>query len=199
MNLYTNGCSFVWGDELKDRENEAFPFLLKKRLGCELINDAQCGSNNQQILRMTLSRKFDNHFVIIGWSSIYRYEYYNKEWMNVNPTDGEKFKTLQWFKEDWFVVNFVNQVLTLQNYLKYNNIPFFFFLSFDTINRLDYLGYFNLIDEKTFPSLFNEELNFRSYCLNNGQSMTQGFDGHPTKESHKLWTNYLYENCITTK
>ena len=28
MKIYTNGCSFVYGDELNDRENEAFPYLL---------------------------------------------------------------------------------------------------------------------------------------------------------------------------
>ena len=37
--LYVNGCSFVWGDELENREKEAFPFLLEKKLNCELINE----------------------------------------------------------------------------------------------------------------------------------------------------------------
>jgi hypothetical protein len=89
MILYTNGCSFVYGDELKDRENEAFPFLLQKRLGCGLIQEASCGSNNQRILRSTIglpdnrasyesNRDYNLHekltrddFVIIGWSSIF--------------------------------------------------------------------------------------------------------------------------------
>ena len=207
MNLYTNGCSFVLGDELDDRENEAFPYLLQKRLNCELINDAQRGSNNQRILRTTLNTNLDNQFVMVGWSSIYRYEYYHEEWIGINPSDGEKFKKLNkrlsnsvhWFKEDWFYVNFLNQVLALQNHLKYHNIPFFFFLSFDIINRLDYVDYFDLIDEETFPSLFNSDLDFRSYCLKNGQEMTSGFDGHPTKESHKLWADYLYENSNITE
>ncbi len=195
MKIYTNGCSFVYGDELKDRENEAFPYLLNG----DVTNDAQCGISNQNILRTTLDRDLEYDYYIIGWTSIYRYEYYYNEWIGQNPTGGEKFKSmnktinnqLQWFKDDWFYLNFINQVLTLQNYLKYNQKKFFFFLTFDTINRKDYIDYIRLIDKETFPSLFDEELNFRSYCINNGESMTKGFDGHPTKESHKLWADYL--------
>jgi hypothetical protein len=248
MKLYTNGCSFVWGDELKDRKNEAFPFLLQKRLGCELIQEASCGSNNQRILRSTIGlpdwtalsgeglggensgRDWKLHekltkddFVIIGWSSIYRYEYYQNEWNNVSPADGEKFKVIKYFKEEWFIVNFLNQVLTLQNHLKYHNIPFFFFLSFagapiggkkeygydernatfpdkPIVDWVDYYSeFFDLVDRETFPSLFNNDLVFRDYCFNHGEEMTHGIDGHPTKESHKLWTDYLYENINITK
>ena len=28
--LYVNGCSFVWGQELEDRENESFPYNLPR-------------------------------------------------------------------------------------------------------------------------------------------------------------------------
>ena len=242
MILYTNGCSFVWGDELKDRENEAFPFLLQKRLGCELIQEASCGSNNQRILRSTIGlpdyrasqesdRDYNLHekltrddFVIIGWSSIYRYEYYSDEiWNEVTPTDGKKFKVIKYFKEEWFIVNFLNQVLALQNHLKYHNIPFFFFLSFagapvygvkdyeydgrnatfpdkPIVDWVDYYSeFFDLVDKETFPSLFNNDLVFRDYCFGHGEEMASGLNGHPTKESHKLWADYLYENSSITK
>ena len=242
MILYTNGCSFVWGDELKDRKNEAFPFLLQKRLGCELIQEASCGSNNQRILRSTIGlpdyrasyesdRDYNLHekltgddFVIIGWSSIYRYEYYSDEiWNEVTPSDGEKFKVIKYFKEEWFIVNFLNQVLALQNHLKYHNIPFFFFLSFagapvygvkdygydernaifpdkPIVDWVDYYSeFFDLVDKETFPSLFNNDLVFRDYCFGHGEEMASGLNGHPTKESHKLWADYLYENSSITK
>jgi len=29
--------------------------------------------------------------------------------------------------------------------------------------------------------------------------MASGLNGHPTKESHKLWADYLYENSNFTK
>ena len=199
MRLYTNGCSFVWGDELEDRGNEAFPFLLKDRLGCELINESRRGSSNQRILRTTLARKFEKDtFVIIGWSSIYRYEYHvDGIPYQTGPRDGAKFRVIKDLEEEWFIVNFLNQVLALQNHLKYHNIPFFFFLSF-TGASIDG-GLFDLVDKETFPSLFNNDLVFRDYCINNGALMTKGFNGHPTKESHQVWADYLYENSNITK
>ena len=123
--LYVNGCSFVWGDELEDRENEAFPFLLEKKLNCELINDSMPGASNERILRTTLSRDLSDCFVIIGWTSLFRYEYFEDGWETVYTQN-----QVPYLKVEWFIMNFINQVLAVQNYLKYNNIPFFFFLSF---------------------------------------------------------------------
>ena len=207
-----------------------------------MIQEASCGSNNQRILRSTIGlpdyrasqesdRDYNLHekltrddFVIIGWSSIYRYEYYSDElWNEVTPSDGEKFKVIKYFKEEWFIVNFLNQVLALQNHLKYHNIPFFFFLSFagapvygvkdygydernavfpdkPIVDWVDYYGqFFDLVDKETFPSLFNNDLVFRDYCFLHGEEMVSGLNGHPTKESHKLWADYLYENSSITK
>ena len=39
MKLYTNGCSFTWGDELSDR-NLRFAGLLANKFNCELIDDS---------------------------------------------------------------------------------------------------------------------------------------------------------------
>ena len=53
MKLYTNGCSFTWGDELSDR-NLRFAGLLANKFDCELIDDSMCGASNERILRTTL-------------------------------------------------------------------------------------------------------------------------------------------------
>ena len=65
---------------------------------------------------------------------------------------------------------------------------------------VDYYGqFFDLVDKETFPSLFNNDLVFRDYCFLHGEEMVSGLNGHPTKESHKLWADYLYENINMTK
>lgn len=201
--LYTNGCSFVWGDELKDRENEAFPFLLEKKINCQLIDDSECGSDNQRILRTTLKSNLIGCFVIIGWSSIIRYEYYDRnlsDWIsNICSAWSDEYLSIhEYFKYDWFVINFLNQVLALQNYLKYNNIPFFFFLSYPLYNekKIDYLEHFDLIDNDTFPSLFNPDLIFFNYCKNRGLNDFMP-KLHPSPKQHKLWSEYLYEKILT--
>ena len=216
VKLYTNGCSWVRGDELEDRKNESFPYLLKNRLNCELTDmslanrvaewaqagageQAQTGSDNQRILRNTLKADLTDCFVIIGWASIIRYEYYDRNsttWVsNICSAVTEEYPPIhKYFEYDWFVINFLNQVLALQNYLKYNNIPFFFFKSYPMHKEKDmrYLEHFDLIDKDTFPSLFNSDLIFKNYCENNGLNDFMP-EGHPTPEQHKMWSEYLYK------
>ena len=203
VKLYTSGCSYVWGDELEDRKNEAFPYLLKNRLNCELTDDSQCGSDNQRILRSTLKTDLTDCFVIIGWAGITRYEYYDRDSENwesgICPINMDDYPPIhKYFEYDWFVINFLNQVLALQNYLKYNNIPFFFFMSYPMYKekQMDYLEHFDLIDKNTFPSLFNSDLIFKNYCENNGLNDFMP-EGHPTPEQHKMWSEYLYEKILT--
>ncbi len=81
--LVTNGCSFVWGDELTGYENNehehlAFPSILAKHLKTPLENIATCGACNQKIFRDTidyLATTSNNvtHLVII-WSAWQRHE-----------------------------------------------------------------------------------------------------------------------------
>ena len=124
MKLYFNGCSFVYGGELDNPERDSFPNVLQRKIGCEILDDSENGISNQRILRTTLSRDLSDCFVIIGWTSLFRYEYFEDGWETVYTQN-----QVPYLKVEWFIMNFINQVLAVQNYLKYNNIPFFFFLS----------------------------------------------------------------------
>lgn len=81
--LLTNGCSFVWGDELLGYEKNkhhhlTFSHKLSRKMGIPYINLATCGSCNSKIFRDTLNelRSTKNkitHMVII-WSAWSREE-----------------------------------------------------------------------------------------------------------------------------
>ena len=217
MKLYFNGCSFVYGGELDNPERDSFPNVLQRKIDCEILDDSENGISNQRILRTTLSRDLKDYMAIIGFTSLYRTEYISKNgtWAKLNPSlkirkEHEDFSMI---KDEWLMMNFINQVLVLQNHFKYNNIPFFFFLSF--ANNMDerekvlkywteykenkpmsewIMGYedlFSCIDEETFPSLFDSGLVFQDYCLSAGNDTLPNF--HPTKESHQLWADYLMD------
>ena len=79
--LLTNGCSFVWGDELDGFDTDppshqhlTFSYLLSQKLEVPLVNLATCGACNAKIFRDTTDylRKCDQlptHMVILwsGW------------------------------------------------------------------------------------------------------------------------------------
>ena len=62
-NILFNGCSFVYGDELVNK-NERFSYIISKHYNIPEINIAKCGSSNERIIRTTIDyikqKKFQN-------------------------------------------------------------------------------------------------------------------------------------------
>lgn len=85
--LLTNGCSFVWGDELEGcyvnpptHHRLTFSYQLAELLGgFELVNLSSCGAGNEKIFRDTMvylsdaSNTKPTHMVIL-WSAFARHE-----------------------------------------------------------------------------------------------------------------------------
>ena len=83
--LLTNGCSFVWGDELEGYDqsppahnHHTFTHKLANKLGVEYVNLATCGACNSKIFRDTMHYlrncdKYPTHMVIL-WSAFQRGE-----------------------------------------------------------------------------------------------------------------------------
>ncbi len=77
MNFYFNGCSFTYGDELKDQKNDAWPALVAGSAGVDFLNDAISGGSNDRIVYKTLSN-FDRYdYFFIAWTSYTRFTEYN--------------------------------------------------------------------------------------------------------------------------
>jgi len=95
--LYTNGCSWTFGSELRDpyydhikddfdpvhnkyREEHNWSTLLSQNYNLELFNGSQAGAGTDRILRTTmadviaLKRKGRKPFVVLAWSHIQRFE-----------------------------------------------------------------------------------------------------------------------------
>lgn len=77
MNLYFNGCSFTYGDELQDPKKSAWPALVTKSLGANFLNDAVSGGSNDRIVYKTLLASNDFDYFIIAWTTYTRFTEYN--------------------------------------------------------------------------------------------------------------------------
>ena len=218
MILYTNGCSFTWGDELSNR-NSRFASLLANKLNCKLVDSSMNGSSNERILRTTFDylqdpkTDLENLIVVIGWSGISRTEIYNNGWDTITPTMmGTDTKAIEYYKhiqsEQQDNLKFYNQVLLLQLWLEKHNVKYFMFridsgqvkmVVKDGSNREVSDGYDTThlsqqqikdINLKTFPSYISNTLTFREYGIQNGGGLKP--HGHPDEKSHELFTQYLY-------
>ena len=73
MRLLTVGDSFTYGEELSD-VNNAWPFLLGKKLGYEITNLAKPGSGNTRMVRHAVEQIDNYDIIIIAWSHFARTE-----------------------------------------------------------------------------------------------------------------------------
>lgn len=95
--LYSNGDSFVFGMECledfsKEERNKeyAFPKHIAEGLRCQTyINNAYNGATNEFIFRTTIfdlleleknGTKPEDVFVVVGWTSLNRFEIYGRTW-----------------------------------------------------------------------------------------------------------------------
>ena len=220
--LYTNGCSFTYGAELDNRELR-YGSLLANKLGCEYhIDRSVNGSGNERILRTTLDYLQDPNTnlkdlcVVIGWSGISRKEFFVEDigWHTITPTAIGKddlitayYAYLQSVQQD--NLNFYYQTLLLQMWLEKKNVKYFMFrhddgqtkqMLKDGSRREVVDGYDTTyitqeqvkdINLKTFPSYTDNELTFREYALKNGGGLKP--QRHPDEKSHKLFSEYLYQ------
>ena len=110
--LLTNGCSWVNGAGLPNREIQRWSYHLAKKLNMEDVNLSSEGASNNTIIRTTIEwlkenkDKFSDVLVIIGWTQMTRTEFFNdvtKEWENQNFVsfgDDDTDKTTEEFYEN---------------------------------------------------------------------------------------------------
>jgi hypothetical protein len=102
MSLLVSGCSFTWGDELKNPEQDRWSTHLGKMYNCEVDNVAMSGACNKHIWK-SLKRKLlqNNNYTkcIVMWSDPNRVEVVD---MHPNIQFKEDFDGRKNFSDDLF-------------------------------------------------------------------------------------------------
>jgi hypothetical protein len=169
MRIYTNGCSFTYGDELKSPNDSAWPVLLSKKLNGQIVNDAVSGGTNQRTVYRTiknLEKEFDLY--IIAWTTYSRFTFYksdNNFEINFTPTlthsdykdkssyrDWGKILYTEWYNELYAFKLWLQQIIQLQAVLKNKN----YLMINTTPNRLK----FWLTDKDHFIDSVKKFINF---------------------------------------
>lgn len=81
--LYSNGCSFVYGDEIDHPHENRWSRIFSEKYNVKEINESENGSSNNRIYRTTKDwllsnkEKLKDTFVVLGWSQAIRMERFN--------------------------------------------------------------------------------------------------------------------------
>ena len=202
---------------------KVWPHKLGKLLNIEVDNIARSASSNDAIVRRVLRKvlelleKYNGKeiFVIIGWSSPERKDFYYKgdwsSWETLYPAqleqsfrdvDLNKFYEIylkKFWNEEEYTERYIQQNLLLHHFLNSYNIKHLFFDAFYAENRgihqdikiQDEMKSSFLTDEylKIRKRIFKKE-SFRKFILN--KDVWEGI--HPNEDGHELWANELYND-----
>jgi hypothetical protein len=102
--IYVNGCSFTYGEELRDIKR-AWPYLLAAKLKTAVVNDAVNGGTNYRTVYHSIKNsKQDYDLYIIAWTFYSRYTFYksdNNFQVNFNPQLADGLYEKEYFYSKW--------------------------------------------------------------------------------------------------
>ena len=79
MELYFNGCSHTYGDDLTFPAIQSWPALLAKKLNCQFLNDSISGGTNDRIMYRTIKNINDFDKFYIAWTYTHRFTKYRND------------------------------------------------------------------------------------------------------------------------
>jgi len=210
--LYTIGDSWTYGTELENPKEECYPYLLSKKLKCDLVNEAQPAASNDWMFRksiewITKSDISNIHTFIVGWSHFNRREeqfqfYHGGELEDMINSRGdnnpmEKIISKNFANLRLQAIKTFTYIYTLQEILKKNNIKYIFYFPWDDV----------LLQDKWYDETIKSDVHDiylridRDYCIGPRLGNKQITDRispklnslHPNKEEHEFIAKKLQE------
>ena len=148
MKLYFNGCSFTYGDELKNPQQGAWPTLVSSQLKCNFLNDAVPGGTNDRTVYKTILNIDNYDYFFIAWTLYARFTEYNpidnfeinfNPQLNLDPSShysdylkknyskykdyGQMYYT-HWYNDLFEFKKWLQQIILLQSFFKQHNKSF---------------------------------------------------------------------------
>jgi hypothetical protein len=197
MILY-DGCSYTYGDELENPEEERFSSLI----GGEHVNLGECGKSNDGITRTTIAycekNKIDTaviQFTLYSRREVMRHDRNKWDFISCqkeNEMSNAFYQYLQNNSDD--LANFHKNKFILENYFKSKNIKYYFINLQHKRRQLGWVPsvWYDLMDHTPLAEmrdiLGSGRLNPENYVPPNW--------GHPSKKGHQLIANHIYENIF---
>jgi len=202
--LIVNGCSFTYGQELEDPQNQCWGKLTADKLGIPFTNLAVSGAGNDRIYRTTTDHLYQSNderpLYIIAFSySARREEYFEdiKDYRQVSigyecATEIERFVLENYNSEIYAHRKLLHWVSTV-NALKVNNISYLVTDYMPEIPSDD--DVVKIQHTKMYEAVHNDPNRLENF-LNLTERFPRMPQGHDGFEAQQFLANYIYEEII---
>lgn len=134
--ILTLGDSFTYGEELADRLDTAWPYLIAKKQNLPVLNLGHGGGSNDMIVRTAVEQTAQQKFelVIVGWADTSRLEVWDYGTNTPVCINHHGRRQIPWVP-DYYKYNYnktfgfrkwFTQILLLQEYFKSISQPYLF-------------------------------------------------------------------------
>lgn len=199
-------------------EPEAYSSYLRKKLNIPVTNLSIRGSSNDRIVRSTIEyllKTQTKKLVIIGFSFITREETY---WSDADNLlyDNSKFFTLEKLLElksfkhlrdrilildmNKYVIDFYMNVFLLSQFLKNNDIPYYFFSAANNEDHedieWDYVNSLEIVKKVNEDSMIENLCSFNIPKWAKINNFKTEKTGHMMNDGHESFSDYLMKRVI---
>ena len=143
--ILTVGDSFTFGNELDDRCQQAWPYLLGKQFNKSVTNLGAEGTCNDSMVRKTINATIDTDYdlVIVAWTDCNRFECWNEHTQAPVTVMPGSLARLPWtadyyrysYNDNFSLNRWYQQILLLQQYLKFRKLNYLFVNVAGLINK----------------------------------------------------------------
>jgi hypothetical protein len=200
MHIFYNGCSYTWGDELQNKEQERYGTLVSNHYNASHVNISERGRSNDAIARTTMEWFINGNtcdLAIIQWTVISRIDGYDplrKQYIFVTTQTQTKWAEYykKYYHDQLGVDTLFKNYYILEQFFIQKNIPYFFLFHDcwnDTIFTLDSV-WKNLIIKKDFHVIKGND--YHKTILD--EIHFEGTKGHPNSLGHQSIANYIIDN-----
>lgn len=215
--IYCIGDSFTYGEELPNREVDAYPYLLGRMLDRPVTNLGKPASGNYRMVKRAMDAVLNGNaeLVVIGWSDPARQEFAdvtNPEYPNhVRVGDiwaGRNYRNMQsagdfrmnlikymtaYDVPGYYYAKWLRQIILLQTFCRANDVPC---VMFSACNSEDYNKKY--IDKHETLAKHVDASTYIDWPMQGSTNWTfgtpHGSGGHFLEEGHRIVADKIYEH-----
>jgi hypothetical protein len=207
--IYCIGDSFTYGEELSNREQDAYPYVLSRMLETTVTNLGKPATGNYRMVKRTMDIVLTHkpELIVIGWSDPARQEFADdisivdlwagRNYRNMQNSSDHRRDLIKYMTAydvpGYYYTKWLRQIILLQSFCRANNVRCVMFsaCNAEDWNRTYMAKHQDLIEHVDATTFVGWPLSGSTeWCF----KTPHGPGGHPLEQGHQIIANKIYEH-----
>jgi lysophospholipase L1-like esterase len=207
--IYCIGDSFTYGEELSNREQDAYPYVLSRMLETTVTNLGKPATGNYRMVKRTMDIVLTHkpELIVIGWSDPARQEFADdisivdlwagRNYRNMQNSSDHRRDLIKYMTAydvpGYYYTKWLRQIILLQSFCQANNVRCVMFnaCNAEDWNRTYMAKHQDLVEHVDATTFVGWPLSGSTeWCF----KTPHGPGGHPLEQGHQIIANKIYEH-----